>query len=229
MVDSIASGDLASIQSRDDSRSSLSRQGLAENFDNFLVLLTTQLKNQDPTDPLDANQFTEQLVSFTGVEQQINANENLEQLISLTQSNQLNNAVGYLGKLVEVEGSVAKLNNGADVTFAYELSEKTSNTSIIISNEFGQAVFTTEGKQAPGKHEIIWDGTDNTGQKVSDGNYKITVGGLDADGNLVDVKTYVTDVVEGVTLEDGTPLLTLSTGVTKELDKISSVQFQSIF
>ena len=223
------SGTLASIQNTEESRTSLTRQGLADNFDNFLVLLTTQLKNQDPTDPLDSNQFTEQLVSFTGVEQQINANENLEQLIALTQSGQLNNAVGYLGKLVEVEGDVGLISGGGDVTFSYELSERTNNTSIIISNEFGQAVFTTEGKKTEGKHEVIWDGTDDTGQKVSDGNYKITVGGLDAEGKIIDIDTFVTDIVESVTMEGGVPLLTLGTGATKELSEVTSVKFKSLF
>ncbi|MCC7047960.1 MAG: hypothetical protein IT562_14710, partial [Alphaproteobacteria bacterium] len=71
---------------------------LAENFDQFLTLLTTQLKNQDPLSPMDSAQFTQQLVSFAGVEQQINTNKNLETLLSLQKSNQMVGALDLMGK-----------------------------------------------------------------------------------------------------------------------------------
>src|SRR5712675_2430466 len=74
------------------------QKSLSTNFNTFLTLLTTQLKNQDPLAPMDSNQFTQQLVQFSQVEQQINANKNLESLISLTKARGAIDAVSYLGK-----------------------------------------------------------------------------------------------------------------------------------
>src|SRR5690242_8555320 len=85
---------------------------LAGNFDTFLTLLTTQLQNQDPLNPMDSNQFTQQLVEFSQVEQQINTNDNLKTLISLGQSRSAADAVGYLGKAVTVSNGDAALANG---------------------------------------------------------------------------------------------------------------------
>jgi hypothetical protein len=74
------------------------QKSLSGNFETFLTLLTTQLKNQDPLSPMDSNQFTQQLVQFSQVEQQINSNKNLESLIALTKSQSATSAVSYLGK-----------------------------------------------------------------------------------------------------------------------------------
>jgi flagellar basal-body rod modification protein FlgD len=75
---------------------------LSGNFSTFLTLLTTQLKNQDPTSPMDSNQFTQQLVEFSQVEQQINTNTNLQTLISQGTAQSAAYATGYLGKTVTV-------------------------------------------------------------------------------------------------------------------------------
>src|ERR1700745_1994530 len=87
-------------------------QQLSGNFQTFLTLLTTQLKNQDPLSPMDSNQFTQQLVQFSQVEQQINSNKNLEDLIALTKSQSATNAVSYLGKTLTLTDGTAALQNG---------------------------------------------------------------------------------------------------------------------
>src|SRR6202789_478055 len=75
-------------------------QQLAGNYNTFLTLLTTQLQNQNPLDPLDSNQFTQQLVEFSSVEQQVNMNTNLQTLISLQQTSDATSAMQYLGSNV---------------------------------------------------------------------------------------------------------------------------------
>ncbi|HEX2656031.1 MAG TPA: flagellar hook capping FlgD N-terminal domain-containing protein, partial [Xanthobacteraceae bacterium] len=95
-------------------------KALAGNFDTFLQLLTTQLKHQDPSAPLDTNQFTAQLVQFAGVEQQINMNTSMQSLIKLQQDQQataqqtaqVTQALQYMGQNVNVNGDTATLNNG---------------------------------------------------------------------------------------------------------------------
>src|SRR3569833_3376770 len=85
---------------------------IAGNFQTFLTLLTTQLQNQNPLDPLDTNQFTQQLVQFAGVEQQLKMNDQLTTLVSIPQTTQATAALGFVGKTVAIDGSAAQLKNG---------------------------------------------------------------------------------------------------------------------
>src|SRR2546423_6890947 len=86
---------------------------LAGNFQTFLTLLTTQLQNQNPLDPLDTNQFTQQLVQFAGVEQQLKTNASLSQLVSLQQTTQATQALGFVGKTAVVDGATATMTSSA--------------------------------------------------------------------------------------------------------------------
>src|SRR5437870_5924455 len=88
--------------------SAANKASLAGNFDTFLRILTTQLKNQNPLDPLDTNQFTQQLVQFAGVEQQLRQNDQLKTLIAIEKSSQSTQALAYVGNTVAVDGSKAQ-------------------------------------------------------------------------------------------------------------------------
>src|SRR5215831_15863666 len=109
---SSASGTAPSTSSGVTFSSPTDKTTLAGNFNTFLTLLTTQLKNQNPLDPLDTNQFTQQLVQFASVEQQINMNTQLTTLVSLQKATQTTSAMGFLGKTVTVKGATAPLMNG---------------------------------------------------------------------------------------------------------------------
>src|SRR3990170_788928 len=85
------------------------RASIANNFDQFLTLLTTQLKNQSPLDPLDTNQFTAQLVQFAGVEQQLKTNETLTSLLSLNAAGTATSAVGFIGSTITADGATTRL------------------------------------------------------------------------------------------------------------------------
>ena len=87
--------------------------GIADNFQTFLTLLTTQLQNQNPLDPLDTNQFTQQLVQFAGVEQQLKSNDQLKALIAIEKSAQSTQALIYVGNTVAVDGSTQQFNGSA--------------------------------------------------------------------------------------------------------------------
>src|SRR5262245_3191277 len=89
------------------------RETLAANFTAFLKLLTTQLKNQNPLDPLDTNQFTQQLVQFAQVEQQLKSNDQLAALVALQKTAQSTAALDFVGQTVAVDGKAAKLENGS--------------------------------------------------------------------------------------------------------------------
>jgi flagellar basal-body rod modification protein FlgD len=193
---------------------------LAANFTQFLQLLTTQLKNQNPLDPLDTNQFTQQLVQFAQVEQQLKQNTQLETLVNLEKSAQASVALGYVGNRVAVDGGTAKLaDNEALWTFN---SPKPVTASINIKNESGQLVFTKNYTVPAGAQQFSWDGKDANGIKWPDGNYTLSINAQDASGQAVTVPTEVEGVVDSVDMTKNPPLLSIG-GQNYTVDKIKKV------
>jgi flagellar basal-body rod modification protein FlgD len=194
---------------------------LAGNFQTFLSLLTTQLKNQNPLDPLDTNQFTQQLVQFAGVEQQLRTNSQLTTLVSLQQTAQATQALGFVGKTAVVDGSTAALTNSAAT---WDLSVPTnSNVSVSITNSTGQTVFTGSYAVNAGNNQpFTWDGKGNDGTQWPDGAYKLTATAADSAGNSVAVSTQIQGVVNSVDLTQSPPLLSIN-GQTYTVSQIKSI------
>jgi len=179
---------------------------IAGDFDTFLQLLTTQLRNQNPLDPLDTNQFTQQLVQFTGVEQALKTNEQLETLLLFQSANISTAAAAYIGKTITNEGTTASLSAGQAV-WTYELSQPAPNSTISIRNSAGEVVFTDQLPLASGKQDISWDGLDDNGQAQPNGNYKITIDARDANDNSLTIATSVSGIVDSVDLSEADPVL----------------------
>jgi len=179
---------------------------LSGNFDTFLKLLTTQLQNQDPMSPMDSNQFTQELVEFSGVEQQINTNDNLKTLIALAQGNSTANAVSYLGKTVTITNGDAPLQNGA-ANWTYALGAASTSTTLTITDSTGKVVFSGPGETAAGQHAFSWNGEDNNGNTLPDGTYKLAVTATAADGSAIDSAVATTGVVSEVDLSNSEPML----------------------
>jgi flagellar basal-body rod modification protein FlgD len=146
---------------------------LTSNFSDFLNLLMTQLQNQDPTSPMDANSFTSELVEFSSVEQQINTNSNLTTLIQLTQAADVTQASAVVGKQVEVQSTQIPLQNSSG-TLVF-----TANTAgpatITIQNANGGTLQQVTVNAAQGANTWTWNGTDSSGQTLPDGAYTVTV------------------------------------------------------
>ncbi len=192
---------------------------LAETFDTFILLLTTQLQNQDPLDPMDSSQFTSQLAQFAGVEQSINTNKKLDQLIALQTSNMLNGAVSYVGRTVEVISDQLALKDET-ATISYGIDTNAAKTTINIVTEDGQTVRVINGETDEGRHELVWDGRDALGNPMPDGIYNFNVIAVDGEDQTIDTITAFTGRVTGVEILDN--LVTLNLG---EL----GVPFSSIF
>ncbi len=176
---------------------STDQSDLIQSYDQFLQILTAQLQNQSPLEPMDANEFTNQLVQFSSVEQAIKTNDSLESLIALSASNEATSLVGYLGQNITAEGSATTLQNGA-ATWQLNASDYASDTQITIRNAAGSIVYTDEGTLEPGETNYVWDGTTNDGGTAPDGLYGITVEARDGDGSIVDVSTAISGQVTGV-------------------------------
>ncbi len=186
------------------------RQALSQDFDQFLSLLTTQLQNQDPLDPMDSSEFTNQLVQFSQVEQQISTNEQLETLVGLQDLSLTSVVLGYIGMNVEVEGEEFNYNGNQEPYQAYyEVPAGGAQVvDITIYDENNQPVYAFKGNNDAGKHEILWDGTDQNGLPVDAGTYRISVQATDGDDNPVAVGTTITAQIDGIETVNNQLLLT---------------------
>lgn len=189
-----------------DSSSITNGASLAETFDTFLTLLTTQLQHQDPLDPMDTNEFTSQLVEFTGVEQAISTNRKLDSLISLYNGSQLNDAVGYIDKTVGADGIILML-QGGESTITYDLGGNAKKATILVIDEQGKTVRTLEGNTEVGHHEMVWDGKDGNGNQLEDGLYGFLVTAVDANDKAVPLVQGTAGKVTGVKMVDGEVIL----------------------
>ena len=201
--------------------SALATQQIAGNFQSFLTLLTTQLQNQNPLDPLDTNQFTQQLVEFAGVQQQLNTNDSLATLVSLQQTAQSTQALGFVGKTAVVNGNTAAL---TDSSATWDLSVPTnSNLNISITSSTGQTVFTgSYAANAGSSQPFTWNGLGNDGTQFPDGQYKLTATAADSAGNNVAIATQIQGVVSSVDLTQSPPLLSIN-GQTYTVSQIQSI------
>jgi flagellar basal-body rod modification protein FlgD len=194
---------------------------IASNFTTFLQLLTTQLKNQNPLDPLDTNQFTQQLVQFAQVEQQMKSNDQLATLVSMDKSAQSTTALAYVGATVVVDGSTAQLTASGGATWSFNVP-KPATATITIKDSTGQTCYTGTMTVNPGDQKFVWDGKGSDGKQWPAGNYTITATAVDANKQPVAVSTEVQAVVDSVDLTKDPPTLSIN-GQDYTMDKIKRI------
>jgi flagellar basal-body rod modification protein FlgD len=198
----------------------LDRAEIASNFTQFLQLLTTQLKNQNPLDPLDTNQFTQQLVEFSQVEQQMKTNNTLSTLVSLQQSAQATQALALVGATVVVNGATSQLTgSGASWTLN---ADKPATATITIANAAGQTVYTGKIAVNSGAQTFIWDGHGNDGTLWPAGKYTLTATAVDASGQTTAVSTQVQAQVDSVDLTRTPPVLSIN-GQNYTMDQLQKI------
>jgi flagellar basal-body rod modification protein FlgD len=185
----------------------IATQQIAGNFQTFLQLLTTQLQNQNPLDPLDTNQFTAQLVQFAQVEQQLKSNDQLASLVSLQQTAQNTQALQFVGETVGVNGATAALSSG-QATWNLNVPQDATG-QITISSATGQTVYSNNYSMSAGLQSFAWDGKDNNGVQWPDGNYTMSITAQDANGQPVSVPTEIEGVVDSVDLTKSPPTLSI--------------------
>jgi flagellar basal-body rod modification protein FlgD len=198
-------------------------QQIAGNFDMFLQLLTTQLQNQDPLDPLDTNQFTEQLVEFASVEQQVDMNTNLQSLISMQQTSEATSALQLVGATVTIAGNAAALSNATSTPATWSLSTSTPATAnVTITSAAGTTAYTGTVALNAGTQSYTWNGQGNNGQTWPDGTYTISINATGANGQAVTVSTQTQGTVSGVNLSTNPPTLTVA-GQSVQMSQVTSI------
>ncbi len=183
-----------------------SSQELAGNFTQFLTLLTTQLKNQNPLDPMDTNAFTQQLVQYAGVEQQLKSNDRLDSILTNAKSSSAAASTGFIGQTVTADGKTASLKDSS-ATWTLTPARAAKQATITISDAKGNVVASQTKALTAGAQSFTWDGRSSSGFSATNGTYAIKVDAVDATGAKVAVDTAVSGKVEGVDLSGTEPVL----------------------
>jgi flagellar basal-body rod modification protein FlgD len=198
-------------------------QTLAGNFDTFLQLLTTQLQNQDPLDPMDTDSFTQELVEFASVEQQVNMNTNLQTLISMQQTTEATSALQLVGSTVTISGTSATLSNATSSAATWNLSTTSPATAnLTITSSAGTTAYTGTMSLNAGSNTFSWNGKGNNGQTWPDGTYTLSVTATGANGQTVSVSTQVQGTVSGVNINANPPTLTVN-GQSVPISQVQSI------
>ncbi|MBD8891335.1 flagellar hook assembly protein FlgD [Roseibium litorale] len=191
------------------SKSSVASNALSGNYELFLTLLTTQIQNQDPLDPLDSAEYTNQLVQYSSVEQSIQTNQYLETLVSAMESSRASSYVSYLGAEVTASGSTTMLEDSV-ASWDYSIQDDAEGT-VEIRNASGALIFSDDLNLAKGSNTYYWDGISNSGTNSDDGAYTITFKMKDKQGQSEPVSTEISGVVDEVDLSSGDAILKIGT------------------
>ena len=214
---------ISSVATSGDGKAAQSAEKYNEDFNQFLNLLVTQLKNQDPLDPMDSAEFTNQLVQFASVEQQIQQNANLEKLVQVQETSQLGSLVGYIDNTIEAEGKYMPVEDSVG-EFTYTLDANASSVTLTIRDMGGTVVYFTDGNTQSGKHSFTWDGKDNYGMPLDDGTYNVTVSAKNAQGESMEVMQTVLGRVSGLRMDGGTSYLQMGDDLEIDFDNVIAVK-----
>lgn len=194
--------------------------GPAGDFETFLTLLTTQLKNQDPLKPMESTEFVAQLASFSAVEQQVRTNDRLEQIYQALSGGGVNGLAQWIGKEVRApgNGSFAGVPMDVEVT----PNPEADRAFLVVRNDFDQIVARRPiDAQAS---TVTWDGQDDMGQTAANGSYGFAVESFKGETLLGTEPGLTFSRVSEVRLNDGAPVLVLDGGAQVPLDEVSGLR-----
>jgi len=207
------------------SKASSTDQMVASNFTTFLQLLTTQLQNQNPLDPLDTNQFTQQLVQFAQVEQQMKSNDQLSSILALQKSAQQTAAMAYVGYTVVVDGATTELTSSG-ATWSFNSTKPATATVTITDGATGQTAYSGTYSVSSGDQKFTWDGKSADGKQWPPGNYTIAITAVDANQQAVNISTEIEALVSAANMQEDPPTLTIA-GKEYTADKIKRIVIPS--
>ena len=191
--------------------------------EDFLTLLVEQLKHQDPMNPMQSVEFTGQLAQFSSLEQLFGLNKTLTTIQTAIAAQGGENELDYIGKTVLATNDTLSVTDGNVDAGAYNLGG-TADVRIYVYDQWDSLVRTMDvGTKAAGEHTLQWDGRDNKGSLVADGNYHFELDARNGNGLSVPYTSYLSGQVTGVTYKGDTAYLTVG-GQTITPEQISEVR-----
>jgi len=175
--------------------------------DDFLTLLVTQLKHQDPLNPLESTDFTAQLAQYSSLEQLFSVNENLELIKTAQEQGSQYQALNLIGKEIVADGSLLSLEGGQDAEGSFNLSERAECTVLITDSDTNLIREIPLGVLGEGQQRFQWDGRDESGVTQNPGAYGFEIMALNENGESLEVETRITGKVTGVDLKTASPIL----------------------
>jgi len=191
--------------------------------DDFLKLLVTQLRYQDPTKPMSNEQFIAQTAQFSTLEQMQDVNKNIKSLIELQKSSTRTDALSMIGKQVTAKGSNFSLSGASSIEFGYSVSERGNITINILDTKKNIIRQISLGQHDAGKNSFIWDCRDSKGTRVIDGSYSYEVLAKDDNGNDIGTDTMITGVVDGIAFDKDQLYISIA-GTSFPLSSITKIQ-----
>ena len=208
-------------------KTSDAQTNLDQTFNDFVKLLVTQLENQDPTDPLDTAQITDQITGMSQVQEQLNTNKHLAELVAMGTGSQLDSVVNYIGRVVEAKGNQSMMiSNGEEsgAVFVYDLPNEANDVIINIYDDTDKLVYSGPALNHAGRNEVVWDGINAFNQQqMEPGAYSFTIKATDFNGNEMEATTYTTGIVTSADTHEGE--VSLSLGQIKvDVDEVLAVK-----
>lgn len=183
---------------------------LTADYDMFLKLLTAQMQNQDPLDPMDTAQYTQQLVQYSQVEQSIEQNTTLKSILSSLGTQNLTQASSLIGRSVETDSATAGLSSSTPAQWSWAAPRDVGTMTATITDANGRIVDTRSVTANAASGTLSWDGKTSTGQTKGAGNYTIKLEGTDSSGNALTITPHAIGTVSDVQLDGGDVLVTIN-------------------
>ncbi|MFB3816386.1 MAG: flagellar hook assembly protein FlgD [Candidatus Methylomirabilales bacterium] len=177
--------------------------------EDFLKLLTVQLRNQDPLNPMQNTEFMAQTAQFSSLEQLQNMNRSLERLLAQSGGG-LTGGAALLGRTVTVNAGSLSLGTQGGAAITYSLPAGAAGVAIQIQDPAGTPVRTLLlGAQGAGSHQVPFDGLDEAGRRLPAGAYRYRVRAVNAAGQVLPGVVTGGGTVTGLNVEDGRLILLL--------------------
>ncbi len=190
-----------------------STNGLSSTMAQFLKILTTELQNQDPTQPMDPAAFVGQLATLNEVQATVQSNQLLTAIEAQIQASSGASLTNYIGDQITAQSNAISLaSSGSSVTFGYTEPSNIKSGTIVIKDSSGNQVFSAVANPASGNQTYTWNGKNVAGTALPAGNYTVTVNTIDNTGKAGTAQTYTAATVQSVDSSGSTPKLVLSTG-----------------
>jgi len=213
----------AATAAQTENTNTTARAKLSSNFDTFLTLLTSQLANQDPLNPVDSAAFTQQLVQYSQVEQQISTNDKLASLLTQNQATGSAAAVSFIGKSAVFTSDISRLSNGS-AKWTYDLTGATGDARFSVRDSKGREVYSETRTAESGAKAFEWNGKDSLGRPLADGAYQLTISATDSTGAKVTGNITVEEAITGIDFSNPSAATVITATGARTFDSVHSVK-----